>query len=79
MTFASTLRDLREGVGLTLDELARRSGLCELSLRNYERGASMPTAQSLTLLAKALGVSLDTFAECKYPADIRQHRRKVRI
>jgi transcriptional regulator with XRE-family HTH domain len=76
-SFATTLKDLREAAGLTLEELASRSGLCELSLRNYERGASMPTAHSLTLLAKALGVSLDAFAGCTYPADIRQRKRST--
>jgi transcriptional regulator with XRE-family HTH domain len=53
MTFANRLRQLREEADMTLEQLARKSELCEMTLRNYERGASVPSVQSLCLLAKA--------------------------
>jgi transcriptional regulator with XRE-family HTH domain len=63
-TFVSKLRQLREGAGLTQGQLARKSRLCEMTLRNYELGATVPSVQSLTQLAKALGVSLEAFDDC---------------
>jgi transcriptional regulator with XRE-family HTH domain len=79
MTFATKLRHLRNGAGLSRMELARRSGLCELSLRNYERGASIPSAFSLVCLAKALEVGLEAFDGCQFPADIRHEERHKRV
>lgn len=43
MTFATKLRHLLTGAGLTRCELANKASLCEISIRHYERGASVPS------------------------------------
>ena len=54
------LRDLRKQRGLTQQELADIVGVSNVSLSNYERGVQMPDIYTLTKIANALGVSIDT-------------------
>jgi transcriptional regulator with XRE-family HTH domain len=61
---ASRLKDLRAERGLTLDELAERSGVSRSMISLIERAESSPTARVLDKLAASLGVTLASlFAE----------------
>jgi transcriptional regulator with XRE-family HTH domain len=61
---AVRLKALRARLGLTLDELARRSGVSRSMISLIERAESNPTASVLDRLAAGLGVSLaGLFAE----------------
>jgi transcriptional regulator with XRE-family HTH domain len=61
---ALRLRDLRTGVGMTLDGLAERTGVSRSMISLIERGESSPTAAVLDKLAAGLGVTLASlFAE----------------
>jgi transcriptional regulator with XRE-family HTH domain len=61
---AGRVRDLRAERGLTLDALARRSGVSRSMISLVERGESSPTAVVLDRLAAGLGVTMSTlFAE----------------
>jgi transcriptional regulator with XRE-family HTH domain len=62
VTFAETLRELRERAGLTQAALAERSALSIGSVRNYEQGLREPYWAAVFRLAKALGVSPEEFA-----------------
>ena len=53
------LRRARERKGLTQTELARSSGIDNVSLSGFERGKRLPTAARLGTLAAALDVSAD--------------------
>jgi transcriptional regulator with XRE-family HTH domain len=55
---ADRLRGLRQGCGLTLEQLAGRSGVSRAAISLIERGESSPTANLLDRLAGSLGVSL---------------------
>ena len=55
--FGRELKRLRRERGLTLGELATRSGLSPASISSYEQGRNRPRAASLAALARALGVS----------------------
>ncbi len=55
---ASRLRGLRAERGLSLDALARQSGVSRSMLSLIERAASSPTASVLDKLATSLGVTL---------------------
>lgn len=55
---AARLRDLRAERGLTLDALAKRSGVSRSMISLVERGRSSPTASLLDRLAAGLGVTL---------------------
>ena len=48
---------LRQGKGLTQEEIAARSGFSQQYLSGLERGARNPTVITLFELAQALGVS----------------------
>lgn len=54
MTIA--LREQRESRGLSVSELARRSGVERTHLYRLEAGENAPTLTTLTKLAKGLGV-----------------------
>ncbi len=58
------LRDLRNGRGWTLDELAQQSGLSKSYLSRIEDGERQPSLASLLSLTQAYGVALAAlFAE----------------
>jgi transcriptional regulator with XRE-family HTH domain len=61
---ADRLKKLRADRGLTLDELARQSGVSRSMISLIERAESSPTASVLDKLSAALGVTLASmFAE----------------
>lgn len=61
-TFLATrLRTLRTDHGLTLQQLAERSGVSRSMLSLIERGETSPTAAVLDRLAGAFGLSLPAF------------------
>lgn len=55
---AARVRELRAGMALSLDALARKSGVSRSMLSLIERGESSPTAVVLERLAVGLGVAL---------------------
>lgn len=55
---ARSLRSHRLGRGLSLGELARRSGLSKTSLSNLEAGAANPSLETLWRIAGALDLPL---------------------
>jgi transcriptional regulator with XRE-family HTH domain len=60
---AALLRDRRRKTGLTLQSLARQSGLSASFLSQAERGKAIPSIVSLMALAKALEVEMSYFFE----------------
>jgi transcriptional regulator with XRE-family HTH domain len=69
MTLGERLRQLRKTSGLSVEELARRSGLSAVAIYDAERGVRCPPLQSLRRLTDALGVSLAAVEGCELPAD----------
>jgi len=61
--FASRLKPLRAQCRLSQSELAKLVGVHYNHIGRYERGQSKPSAQTLTKLAEALGVSSDFLME----------------
>ncbi|MFB9952865.1 helix-turn-helix domain-containing protein [Rhizobium puerariae] len=62
------LRSLRTRSGLTLDELATRSGVSRAMISRIERAEASPTAALLARLSEALGLSLSAFFADDEPA-----------
>jgi transcriptional regulator with XRE-family HTH domain len=58
---ALRVRELRAAQGLTLEQLAARSGVSRSMISVVERGESSPTAALLDKLAAGLGVTLNAF------------------
>jgi transcriptional regulator with XRE-family HTH domain len=60
---AHRVRELRAEQGLTLEQLAARSGVSRSMISVVERGESSPTAALLDKLAAGLGVTLNALFE----------------
>ena len=58
-TIAANLKTARTCRGLTLGQLARKSGVQKSTLIGYEHARAMPGAINLALIARALRVSSD--------------------
>ena len=57
--FGENLRYYRKKAGLTQKELGEKSGIGQVVIANYERGARFPGESTLRTLAETLNVSLD--------------------
>lgn len=53
------VRERREGLNLTLDDLAGRCGLSKAGIWQIEQGNSVPGAGTLWRLSRALKVTID--------------------
>ena len=53
------LRRIREERGLTVEELAEKSGVSATTIRDLERGARAPRGDTIAKLAKPLGLTFD--------------------
>ncbi len=60
-SFPARLRSLRERAGLTVADLAERSGLYRTAVWKLEAGQSAPTWDTVCRLADALGVGVEVF------------------
>src|SRR4051812_9668810 len=69
MRFAEKLRELRTAAGLSEAKLAEKAGLSFGAVHNYGLGHRLPTLAAAVKLARALGVTCETFADCD---DIRE-------
>jgi transcriptional regulator with XRE-family HTH domain len=64
MTFAEKLRELRQARGLSEAKLAQSSGVPFGTLHTYVLGSRTPSFPYVVMLAKALDVTCDEFADC---------------
>jgi transcriptional regulator with XRE-family HTH domain len=64
MTFAEKLRELRDAAGLSEAKLAGASGLTFSTVHGYGLGRRKPSFEAAVRLARALGVSVESFAGC---------------
>ncbi|GAA0583099.1 helix-turn-helix domain-containing protein [Kribbella sandramycini] len=71
MRFGEQLRTLRARAGLTQRELALRTGLSTAAIRDLEQGRTRsPKAESVEVIAAALGVDATAFREAEQPEEI---------
>lgn len=59
LMFSHRLKQLREDLGLTQDELAKQLNLTQSTIAYYESGRKMPTLENAIIIAKLLNSSLD--------------------
>lgn len=57
--FNYNLKEVREFLGLSQTELARKAGFKNSAISHFEAGRRMPSVQNLVKLAKGLGVTTD--------------------
>ena len=53
------LRRIREERGITVEELAKKSGISATTIRVVERGTRAPRGDTVARLAKPLGLTFD--------------------
>ena len=53
------LKKCRRKVGLTQQEIIRRSGISRISYHRYECGERVPDAQTASVIAKAVGRTVE--------------------
>jgi transcriptional regulator with XRE-family HTH domain len=70
LAIASALRARRKRMGLTLQDLADKSGLSAPFLSQVERDYTMPSITSLIAIAKALEVDIHYFISPPLPSQI---------
>ena len=58
--FAERLKKLREKAGMTVEELAEKSGIPKLTLYRWEQAFRTPSFEELPNLAESLGVTIRT-------------------
>ena len=69
-----TIKELRSRLGLTLDQVAERSGCTPGFLSQVERNKAVPSITTLQAIAKALGVNvIDLFRDEVHPARLVRH------
>ncbi len=57
--FSERLKKLREDKAFTLQMLGKELGVSGVAIGRWERGARVPTIETLVMLAKYFGVSAD--------------------
>lgn len=62
-TFPARVRELREGKGLSRDQLAVAAGTSSHSISKLEQGIRAPSLELAWRIAQALGCSLDALVE----------------
>ena len=65
MDFGARIRSARERIGLTRDNLAKRTNIQYHTLAKYESSTREPDFETLVVLASALRVSTDYILGCK--------------
>ncbi len=64
LTIGEKIRFARKEKGLTQKELASKSGVAEISIRNYENGKrQQPRVEQLGLIANALQMNFENFLD----------------
>ena len=63
--FAERLKKLREKAGLSVDELAEKSGISRTTLFNWESATNEPKLGQLPQVAESLGVTVRTLIPLK--------------
>lgn len=63
------IKKIREDVGMTQDELAKKAGISRPFLSNVENGAAVPTVTKAVDIASALGKTVDEI----FSKESRQH------
>lgn len=64
------VKELRKAKGMTLKQLAGKSGIGKTAISDFEGGKTSPTLYTLSRLAAALDVSIDELFEEKKPKSI---------
>lgn len=63
-SFAEKLSELREAAGLSQAVLAKKAGLSQKAVSNWEQGERLPSWDAVLKICRALDVSCTEFEDC---------------
>lgn len=63
MSFAENMKKLRIKKGFSQVDLEKRSGISQSAISSIERGERSPTEETMIMLAKGLGVSVNSLID----------------
>lgn len=63
MSFGTNLKQLRENLGLTQEEVAEKCGLTTAAISHFERGAREPSLKNAVKIVKGLGCNPRTLID----------------
>ena len=66
---AKRIRAYRETLGMSVEDLAAKSGVSAKVIENVEAGAELPALGALTKISRALGQRLGTFMDDQFKPD----------
>ena len=69
-TIAKNIRKYREEKGYTKKELAEKIGRSYITVRRYETGSVKPSAYTLTIIARVLGINMSDILSIKGDNDM---------
>ncbi|HZK37478.1 MAG TPA: helix-turn-helix transcriptional regulator [Clostridia bacterium] len=75
--FSYRLKQLREDLGITQDELAKMLNLTQSTIAYYESGRKMPTLENAIVITKIFNTSLDYLvgiSNCQTFENIKENR-----
>ena len=73
INFGKRLSSLRDKMGLSQIELAKRTGISRQSIHNYESGSVIPRASIMIKLATVLKVSVDYLYNGDFDLSVNEH------
>jgi transcriptional regulator with XRE-family HTH domain len=76
MSLGENLQKLRDAIGISQAELAKRAGVSLDSLRNWEQDRVLPRVDTAAKLAQALGVSVDELLKSSPPPAADEPRKR---
>lgn len=75
--FSYRLKQLREDLGITQDELAKMLNLTQSTIAYYESGRKMPTLENAIIITKIFNTSLDYLvgiSNCQTSENIKENQ-----
>lgn len=73
--FSCRLKQLRESLGMTQDELAKKLNLTQSTIAYYENGKKMPTLENAIIITNLFNTSLDYLvgtSDCQTTENIKE-------
>lgn len=73
--FSCRLKQLRESLGMTQDELAKKLNLTQSTIAYYESGRKMPTLENAIIISNLFDTSLDYLfgvSDCRTAENIKE-------
>lgn len=66
MTIGEKIRQVRKGLGLTQEQLAKKCGVATITIRQYETGKREPRYEQIRIIARAMNIPENAFFSAEW-------------